>query len=460
MASRQIYPGGVTSPCRDFVAEEMKASGAKRIYIPCAGQFSVAQAFLNHGGPKKRLLTSDITFYPSLLGYLFDPGKSLDELNIVNRSELFQPRNGDDLEIAAAAILAIRYEQIPPTSQYNVNLRRELYQAKDTCLDSIRARLTELTAFMSGVRYDIRDTWDVLNEARQDPEALLFLYIPRYKGTAEREMRRCGISWNDPRYRPYDRKAFRKMVDSLETCRCRVLLYVQKSLEDLGETARNWRKVYAEPFTPKRTDYVLANTPTSMVYAAEDARPAPHRLFPIYDDHPITDASQIEFVEADAPTAFYYRDLFVHRMGNVEAQRYFLMLIDGGVSTALGLTMRDLFRGSSEYVGLVFGITCTSVRYKRLGKLFMLCLTSGDFQSWLRTQFNFGLREARGIRTAALAQHWEGKTDRSVMRLAFREQLPDGTFHLIYEGDFRKDTYQDCIRTWLKRWGSVSRGGN
>ena len=136
------------------------------------------------------------------------------------------------------------------------------------------------------------------------------------------------------------------------------------------------------------------------------------------------------------------------------------MCIRDRVNTALGLSMRDVFTQKSKYIGEVFGISRSSVRYKRLGKLFMLCLTSGDFLKMLMSKYNFGVRQPLGIKTSSLTTHWEGKTDRSVMKLTYREQLPSGTFRVIYQGDFRDDTYSDCISTWLKRWGNTKREGN
>ena len=87
----------------------------------------------------------------------------------------------------------------------------------------------------------------------------------------------------------------------------------------------------------------------------------------------------------------------------------------------------------------------------------MFCLTSGDFQKFLMAKYNFGTRKPMGIKTSSLTTYAEGKTDRSVMKLTFREQLKDGTYRVVYQGDFRDDTYQDCIKRWLKRWGKIKR---
>ena len=123
----------------------------------------------------------------------------------------------------------------------------------------------------------------------------------------------------------------------------------------------------------------------------------------------------------------------------------------------MGLSMRDVFTQKSEYVGEVFGISRCSKKYKRLGKLFMMCLTSGEMKGILESKYELGIRQIRGIKTSSLTTFAEGKTDRSVMKLTFREELKGGNFRVIYQGDFRDDTFQDCIKKWLPKWGKVKR---
>src|SRR5207248_2131295 len=86
------------------------------------------------------------------------------------------------------------------------------------------------------------------------------------------------------------------------------------------------------------------------------------RRLPIYDDHEITAASLVGL-----PTALYYRDLFVHRLGATTADRGFLLLVDGQVMTAFGIFIQDFLQFRTRYLPEMFGITRSSRRYKRLG---------------------------------------------------------------------------------------------
>jgi hypothetical protein len=133
------------------------------------------------------------------------------------------------------------------------------------------------------------------------------------------------------------------------------------------------------------------------------------------------------------------------------------MLVDGRLITVLGLNDERLLLGKATYLSEVFGITLTSTRYARLGKLFMLALTSGDMRRLLLARSpSYELRELQGIQTSSPTEHPEGKTDRSVMKLVGREETPTG-YHLVYRADFRDDTWADVVKLWLSKWGGISR---
>ncbi len=450
----QIFQGVTTSPCRDYVAKEIIARAPSVVYMPCAGRFGSSQAYINHGGDPATLKTSDICLFSSLIGYLFDDEKSVADLGIVNESPM-QPRSDEDIEVVAAAMLAIKYGQINAAQQYGINIRKEMRKNLGVYLDNMRGKLETVVGVMRGAHYDIADLWDVIREAADNPEASIFLNVPTYKGGYDKMFANSRISWNEPTISQFNPNTYAEMVAMLTGAKCHALVYSQKNLDQVPD---GWRTVFAQPYGVDRTDYVVSNRPAERVYAVSKAVPVPHKLYPIYDDSEITEDTNIEFVQVDQATALYYRDMFVHKLGNTTAESFYLMLIDGKVNTAMGLSMRDVFTQKSDHIGEVFGISKSSTRYKRLGKLFMFCLTSGEFRDYVMKLYNFGTRKPVGIKTSSLTTYAEGKTDRSVMKLTFREQLKDGTYRVIYQGDFRDDTYQDCVKRWLKRWGKISRG--
>lgn len=453
MPLNQIFSGVTTAPCRDFVAECIIKEKPSKVYMPCCGRFVSSQAFIEHGGNPDILYSSDINLYTSLLGYLFDESKSIKELGVVNNS-VIQPKGDDEIQIAAAVMLAIKYGQIAPTNKHNVNIRKEIMSHVDQYLQKMEDKLSEVVGKMKGSHYDIADMWDVIGEAKQREDACIFLNVPMYKGGYEKMFANSGVSWNEPNIAQFSPDFYDQMIASLADAKCSAFVYSQRNLDHIPD---EWQTIYAQPYDIDRTDYVVSNHKIDSVYAVSSVKNKPHKLYPVYDDSDITPESKVEFVQVDEPTVMYYRDLFVHKLGTTTAEAFYLMLIDGKVVTALGLIMRDVFTMKSQYVSEVFGISKSSDKYKRLGKLFMLCLTSGDTANMLRAKYKNGIFEIKGVKTSSLTTYAEGKTDRSVMHLIHREQLENGTYRVIYIGDFRDDTYSDCIKTWLDRWGGKRR---
>jgi hypothetical protein len=181
------------------------------------------------------------------------------------------------------------------------------------------------------------------------------------------------------------------------------------------------------------------------------------RKLPIYDDHEITPASKFHVHIVGLPTALYYRDLFVHRLGATTADRGFLLLVDGQVMTTFGIFIADFLQFRTGFLPEMFGITRSSLRYKRLGKLFMLLLTSGEMKKRLCDILKLWLHEPLGIQTTSITVHEEGKTDRGALKMVSRETLDDGRFRIIYRGDFRDDSFADVVADWLKKHGERRR---
>ena len=450
---QQIFQGVTTAPARDYVAEVILKTGKRKVYMPCVGRFGAAQAFVNHGGDKSEFKTSDISLFSSVLGYLADDSKSLNELNIRFHGEII-PRTDEELEIAAAVMLNIKYAQIKANSKYGMNIRKEILRNHNEYLDGIRKRIEKFLESMSGISYDAQDLWDVIHEAKDDEDACIFLNVPTYKGGYTKMFSDLQVTWDEPHVEEFDPKTYENMVKELTDAKCHALVYSQKSLDKIPES---WQPIFAQDYGIDRTDFVVSNRPLDSCYAATNTKYGKAKIYEIYNDEDITEDTKIEFVQVDEATCMYYRDLFVHKLGTTKAESYWLMLIDGKVNTAMGLSMRDVFTQKSEYVGEVFGISRSSKKYKRLGKLFMMCLTSGDMKDLLTAKYNLGIRKIKGIKTSSLTTFAEGKTDRSVMKLTFREQLKNGTYRVIYQGDFRPDTFKDCVAKWLPKWGKVTR---
>src|ERR1019366_10235240 len=217
-----------------------------------------------------------------------------------------------------------------------------------------------------------------------------------------------------------------------------------------------WKRLFGRPESKDKALWIIANR-SMHAHAENKTGFGDIRKLPIYDDHEITSASKFRVVMVGLPTALYYRDLFVHRLGATTADRGFLLLVDGQVMTTFGIFIADLLQFRTEYLPEMFGITRSSIRYKRLGKLFMLLLTSGEMKKRLCDILKLWLHEPLRIQTTSITVHEEGKTDRGALKMVAREKLDDGRFRIVYRADFRNDSFADVVDDWLKKHGERRR---
>ena len=456
MATNSIFQGVTTAPARDFVAQRIIETKSERVYMPCAGRFGAVESYLNHGGKKENLYTSDISLFSSMIGYLADPEKSVHDLGLELKG-VFASDEADEVELVARVMLTLKFHQISDKNKYGQDLRKEIVKNQESYIQKIVEHINVLLQSLKGIHYDIADVFDVLNECKDDEKAALYLNVPTYKGGYSKMFSMEDIKWNEPNIAEFDPDRYDEMLDDLSTAKCKSFVYKQKSLDGIGE---NWKVVFAEPYSMERTDYILTNWSESKTFAVNPIKDEDIKKFPIYNDEDITEDTEIKFVKVNRETALYYRDMFVHKLGTTNAEVFYLMLIDGKVNTAMGLFMRDVYTGKSDYIGEVFGISKSSDKYMRLGKLFMLCLTCRETKEMLAGQYRFGVHNPRGIQTSSLTTFEEGKTDRSVMKLVFREKLKNGQFRVIYRADFADRKYKECVSFWLKKWGKKRRAKN
>ena len=97
--------------------------------------------------------------------------------------------------------------------------------------------------------------------------------------------------------------------------------------------------------------------------------------------------------------------------------------------TSFGIFIQDFLQFRMQYLPEMFGITRSSRRYHRLGKLFMLLLTSGEMKKRLCDILKLWLHEPLGIQTTSITVHEEGKTDRGVLKVVSRS---DSAFVLSF----------------------------
>ena len=447
-----LFLGVTPTGARNYVADKV-VSLKKPFFNACAGRFSVVEAAIKAGMQPQEIHTSDIGLFSSIIGYLADASKKLDDLGIRILDPALEPKGAaEELDFAAHVMLILKLNQMKRTNLRGLYLREELLSSWNRSREAMRQQLEALVQSIAGIQYEIADIWDVVSRVSQEDVAF-YASVPHYACGYTKMFAAPNLKWNEPAIPEFDPKTFPVLLEKLGQAKCHAFLC--RRCEWKEEIPAPWKKVFGKP-DDHRALWIIANR--SMDARAENQTGFGEvKKLPIYDDHEITPASKFHVIMVGLPTALYYRDLFVHRLGATTADRGFLLLVDGQVMTAFGIFIQDFLQFRVQYLPEMFGITRSSKRYHRLGKLFMLLLTSGEMKKRLCDILKLWLHEPRGIQTTSITVHEEGKTDRGALKVISREKLEDGRFRIIYRGDFRDDSFADVVAGWLKKHGERKR---
>jgi hypothetical protein len=449
-----LFLGVTPTGARNYVADKV-VSLEKPFFNACAGRFSVVEAAIKAGLPPENVFASDIGLFSSIIGYLADPSKKLEDLGIRVLDPSLEPKGvNDPFHFAAHVMLILKLNQMKQTNLRGLYLREELLSSWEKTRAVMQQQLQMLFQNIAGIHFEIADIWDVVSRVSQE-DVTFYASVPHYARGYTKMFAAPSLKWKEPSIPEFDPKTFPVLLEKLGPAKCHALLC--RRCEWTEEIPAPWKKVFGKT-EEHRALWIIANR--SMGARAENATGFGEvKKLPIYDDHEITPASKFHVIMVGLPTALYYRDLFVHRLGATTADRGFLLLVDGQVMTAFGIFIQDFLQFRVQYLPEMFGITRSSKRYHRLGKLFMLLLTSGQMKKRLCDILKLWLHEPRGIQTTSITVHEEGKTDRSALKVVSREKLEDGRFRIIYRGDFRDDSFADVVADWLKKHGERRRNG-
>ena len=86
-----LFLGITPNGARNYVADKV-ASLKKPFFNACAGRFSVVEAAVKAGLPSQNIYASDIGLFSSIIGYLADPSKKLEDLGIRILDPALEPK--------------------------------------------------------------------------------------------------------------------------------------------------------------------------------------------------------------------------------------------------------------------------------------------------------------------------------------------------------------------------------
>ncbi|PYV29943.1 MAG: hypothetical protein DMG22_21840, partial [Acidobacteria bacterium] len=157
-----LFLGVTPTGARNYVAEKV-ASIEKPFFNSCAGRFSVVEAAVKAGVPTQKVFASDIGLFSSIIGFLADPSKKLDDLGIRILDPALEPKGiTDELDFAAHVLLILKLNQMKQTNLRGLYLREEVLSSWTRSRQLMREQLEALVQNVAGIHYEIADIWDVI----------------------------------------------------------------------------------------------------------------------------------------------------------------------------------------------------------------------------------------------------------------------------------------------------------
>lgn len=330
-------------------------------------------------------------------------------------------------------------------------------------VDAIEAHLAKLNARMNGLTYRPRDVWEHVEAVADDPQTVISLNPPTYKGGFEKFYDTGGrLSWAVPEYEVFDAQVdvFR-LMDRMKGRKALILCQQQQTP---GNPA-DW-PVYARHLSPGQYVYVCTNRPQEVLEVAGGMKVAPlkpvelHRLnLPTLPrEYPFTPDSQVELMIVGAKEAAYYRDLWMHKLDGKSAAAYVAVSIDGFLAGLFAYDSSAILRPyhPKRKTSLILTFAVGAPHVQRTTRLItMIALAKATVD---RVNAPHIAALTKEIVTTEMTKYPEAKGLRGLMKLDTRKKHPKYGYQLVYVTTPTTKTYPELLAEWVRkeaRWQTV-----
>jgi hypothetical protein len=443
------------APERDYlfpIFQKLIGRGYRRFVEPCSGAFVMPSVAVEAGWQTRNMEMSDVSLFSSLLGFTFME-KRLDELDIrLDGSPYLFEREADgrpkavshDAAEALYLQLKLRMDRRPDLPYWN-ELREDIADRRDEHVGDIEQFLLKLDGRMHGCRYRPLDVWDHIREIADDPETVISINPPTYKGGFEKFFDTGGrLTWAEPHYEVFDASVdvFRLMEFMADK---KALILCQQ--QQVPGNAADY-PVFARYLSAGKGQdvgqyvYICTNKPDLVLELAgglkvqplkgTEVKPLPYPVIaPEYD---ITESSKVEFAVIGQKEAGWYRDLWMHKLDFRGAGAYVAIIVDGFLAGLAGYDPSPILRpysADSKWAGCLLLTFAVGAPHKtRLTRLITMASLQEDvIKSSLNAQL-YALVQA--VITVELTKHPEAKGLRGIMKLRDRRKDPKYGNRLIY----------------------------
>lgn len=468
-----LFKGVPRRYTRGYTLQVIQKTKPEKIVIPCVGAFALATTCVEAGIRPEQIEACDISLYTSVLGcYL--AGK---ELNVRPREgwEWLEQYMTDPLGRVAAVALAIRILQYQSkrSSLFQRERIREVVERQEAYIQQLRKAGEAMFARLGGLAYEPEDMWNLLGrhvpnpltgEPVADPSTLILCNPPRYTGGYDKMYQGIedAFDWGKPNVRQFDEEQYAPLMAYMANGP-KTLVYYATPVADPEDPARlwgePWTSVYAHrPKTGNQAaiNWIVANWDEKKHLQRADVEGNVRAKYKLFREGVIDpEKSDLRVIVEKKEVASYYRDLFVHNLGHLNAERYKVLLIDGKLVATVGLHLQNLRAGGSMkgIAKLRFAFTVDHPAYDKLHKLTLLSVVSSWFWDGELSDIE---PPPRAVQTTMLTPYPEAKTARGIFTLKDRERDRDtGQYKLTYYADVAVRTPRETLQLFMNRWATV-----
>lgn len=469
-----LFKGVPRRYTRGFTAEVIRKTKPQRVVIPCAGAFALATTAVEAGIEPERIHCCDISLYTCTLGsYLADRPF---QVRAVGRWEWLNQYMDTPIGQVAGVGLAVRLLQYENKreSLYKRERLRELTERQGVYIDQLLKTADLMYSRLGGLNFEPIDMWELMSryvptEQGGEPEGydpentLLLVNPPRYSSGYNRMYRGVdeAFAWDKPEVQQFDEDDYDALMDYLgQEGGPHAMMYYATPVKEPQDPADQWGHPWVSVFAarPKTgintaINWVVSNRVTDKKLQREDVEKPARAKYKLFLEGKLTPESRLEVRKESYEVGTYYRDLFVHNLGMLNAEKYRVLLLDGKLLATLGLHLADM-RGAGALsmqgvAKLRYAFSVDHPDYPKLHKLTLLSVLS----SWFWDEEMSDIEPmALAVQTSMLTPHPEAKTARGLFKLKERHR-EGGQYKLVYYGDIQQRTAEETITEFLRRWG-------
>lgn len=456
-----LFAGILRAPMRAYLHRIL--SGARthdytRIVEPAAGPFTACQLAAAAGYSTDQLEASDVSFFSAVLGRAIN-GLPLDDLEIQATGVEF------DTSDPAAALWALVYlRSVNKTT--GAPRGGGWYYWRDLQVDLVRRRDEHLAAInktigaarkLAGFKYSDRDMFEHIEATRDDPNAVLVLYPPTYRGGYEKIEETGGrLVWKQPGYSLFDPKTdVARLGDLMATSRALWVMIIEAEPNDLTMPAvfahglvRRAKGVQARTMNA----YLVSNRPDELEEYSDPAAshwspelPKP-TLPTLPAAHVVKRTSRCHV--AAIGEAEYWRTLWLHNFRTLSRSVGAGLFVDGYLAGILGYD----FETRATTAQLTYHVGVPGVpgpRWQRA--VIRAALTREALKTVLGDLRAASIEE---VRTTMFSPHPASMAARGLLQLLERKPDKRRGFHLQYGSPVSEVSVQEA---WRRSWDDDDR---